>query len=366
VRDLATVSGMIDLSTHDGRFHARILGAVARKSSDDTSRRIKRKHQELALAGKPGGGGSRPYGYHDDRLTLMPTEAAVVRDLVARVLAGESLRSLARDLNARDVPTSMGRGQWSIQVLSRMLRSPRLAGQREYRGEIVAEGGWEAIITADQSARVRSVLDERANSRRRDGRRYLLAGGLLRCGLCDAVLVSRPTANGARRYVCAKGPGLPGCGRIAIMAEPIEAWLVAAVLFRLDSPDMAAVLEGRAREDATTAAIQAELDTDRAQLVELARAHGERLITLAEWLAARKPIEGRVEAAQRRLSRLTRSGAIDAYVGSSDTLRAAWGALPLSRQRAVVAAVLDRAVVSPATPGRARFEPDRIEPLWRL
>ena len=52
VRDLATVSGMVDLATHEGRFHARILGAVARKSSDDTSRRIRRKHQELALAGQ--------------------------------------------------------------------------------------------------------------------------------------------------------------------------------------------------------------------------------------------------------------------------------------------------------------------------
>ena len=31
---------------------ARITGAVARKESDDKSRRIRRKHQELALAGQ--------------------------------------------------------------------------------------------------------------------------------------------------------------------------------------------------------------------------------------------------------------------------------------------------------------------------
>jgi site-specific DNA recombinase len=365
VRDLATVSGMVDLATHEGRFHARILGAVARKSSDDTSRRIRRKHQELALAGKPGGGGSRAYGYGADRLTIVPSEAAVVRDLVARALAGESLRSLARGLNEGGIPTATGTA-WSITVIDRILRSPRIAGQREYRGEIVAVSAWEPIVSPEESARVRAILDERSSARRRDGRRYLLAGGLLRCGLCGAVLVSRPIANGARRYVCAKGPGLPGCGRIAIMAEPIEAFLVEAVLFRLDSPDMAAVLEGRAREDATTAAVQAELDADRAQLNELARLHGEREIGLAEWLAARKPIEGRVEVAQRRLSRLSRSGAIDPYIGSSDALRAAWGSLPLSRQRAVVAAVLDRAVVSPATPGRARFDPERIEPVWRV
>ena len=44
--NLATVEGDINLGSHDGRFHARILGAVARKSSDDATRRIKRKNAE--------------------------------------------------------------------------------------------------------------------------------------------------------------------------------------------------------------------------------------------------------------------------------------------------------------------------------
>ena len=37
---LATVSGDVDLSTHEGQLLARITGAVARKESDDKSRRI--------------------------------------------------------------------------------------------------------------------------------------------------------------------------------------------------------------------------------------------------------------------------------------------------------------------------------------
>jgi len=46
---LATVSGDLDLSTHEGQLLARITGAVARKESDDKSRRIRRKHEELAV-----------------------------------------------------------------------------------------------------------------------------------------------------------------------------------------------------------------------------------------------------------------------------------------------------------------------------
>ena len=50
VGDLATVTGDVDLSTGDGRFQARILGAVARKESDDKSRRIRRKLLEAHCA----------------------------------------------------------------------------------------------------------------------------------------------------------------------------------------------------------------------------------------------------------------------------------------------------------------------------
>jgi site-specific DNA recombinase len=42
--NVASVSGDIDLTTADGQFQARILGAVAKKESDDKSRRIRRKH----------------------------------------------------------------------------------------------------------------------------------------------------------------------------------------------------------------------------------------------------------------------------------------------------------------------------------
>src|SRR5688572_8968029 len=96
---LATVSGDVDLATHDGRFHARIMGAVAAKSSDDMSRRLRRKAQELARNGRPSGGGSRPFGFEPDRVTVRESEAQIIRELADRLLAGETLRALATDLN---------------------------------------------------------------------------------------------------------------------------------------------------------------------------------------------------------------------------------------------------------------------------
>ena len=361
--NLATVEGDINLGSHDGRFHARILGAVARKSSDDASRRIKRKNEERAAAGLPTGGGSRPFGFRPDRVTLDPVEAALVREAAHRALAGDSVRAIATDWNSRGILTSMGRA-WTVETLRRMLFSARLSAQREHHGEIVAPGQWEAILTPEETARLRTILDERTRTRSRPVRRYLLTG-LLRCGLCDAPLIARPQANGERRYVCAKGPGHSGCGRLATKAEPIEAFLAEAVLQQLDTPALAAALAGAQSADAATAADHDALRQDREQLDELARAYGDKLVTFPEWLAARAPIEARIDAARRKLSRQSHSAAIDDYVGRSSELRTIWPDLPLNRQRSIVSAVLERAVVGPAVPGRATFDPERIAPVWR-
>lgn len=362
---LASVTGDTDLSTHDGRFLARILGAVARKESDDKSRRITRKHLELAQAGAPTGGGSRPFGYRDDRRTVEPSEAEAVREAVRRVRAGDSLRGLAADWNARGLRTTTG-GAWTVQTLHRMLVSPRLSGQRAYKGEVIAPGQWEAILTPEETRRLQALLDPRERTTRRSARRYLLSGGRVRCGRCGAALVSRPKADGTRRYVCAAGVGQAGCGRLAVMAEPLEALIIEAVLYRLDTPELAAALDGAAAADAEAATAQRELAADEAQLTELATAYGEKAITFPEFLAARKPIEARIETAKRRISRLTRTDAIATHLGRGSALRAAWADLPLTRQRAIIAAVLDRAIVRPAAPGRTRFDPERVEPVWRV
>jgi site-specific DNA recombinase len=362
--EVAWMGGELAPRDSDGLLLLRILSAVASDSSAKTSKRIKRKNEERAAQGLPTGGGTRPFGYRPDRVTVDPVEAALVHEAVDRVLAGDSVRAVAGDWNARAIATAAGK-RWTVETMRRMLYSARLSGQREHLGEIVAPGKWEAIITPEETARLRLILDERTRTRSRPPRRYLLAN-LLRCGLCDAPLISRPQANGTRRYVCAKGPGHSGCGRLAINAEPIEAFMEAAILLQVDSPAVAAAVATAASADAATAAEHDALRQDREQLDELAKAYGERQVTFAEWLAARAPIAARIEAAQRKLSRMSRSAALDPYVGKSEALRTDWRTLTLTRQRSIVSSLLDRAVVRSAVPGRTTFDGDRIEPVWRF
>ena len=151
---------------------------------------------------------------------------------------------------------------------------------------------------------------------------------------------------------------------MTIIASPLEDLVVEAVLLRLDSPALAAALAGKA-EQAAADDVAGELADDEAQLDELANAYGEKAITLREYLAARKPIEARIETGRKRLSRATGTVALDGFVGHSTRLREAWAEMTIERRRAVLAALLDRLVINPAIRGRNSFDPDRVEPVWK-
>jgi hypothetical protein len=340
-----------------------MLGGLARYESDHKSERIRRKHEELAEHGKRSGGGSRAYGYEPDGVTIRESEAVIVRESARRFLAGESVRSISNDLNQRGTLTAKGKS-WAPQTLRRMLGSGRISGQREHKGKIVAAAEWPPIIDSAETAQIRARLADPDRRTNKSARRYLLTGGLLCCGHCGEALVARPRSGGLRRYVCAAGPGLPGCGKTYINADPLEAFVVDMVLYRLDSPELAAAASSRSG-DPQAERLHAEIDGARKQLEELAHAYGEQQITMVELIAARKPIEARLTAARRQLGKLSRSAALDGFLGNADALRESWDALDLSRQRAVVAALLDRLEVGPGRRGYNRFDESRLRLVWR-
>jgi len=366
--DIRTVrAGDVDLSTSNGRMVARLGGVIARSESDKAADRLRRKHLELATKGKVSGGGTRPYGYTKDRRHVVPEEAAIIRQAAKRTLAGESARSICTDLNERRIRTSVG-GEWTPNTLNRMLRSARISGRREHRGEITAKAEWPGIITPAVSDRLRARLSRAAGPgpSGRSPRRYLLTGGLLRCGRCGTVMYSRPRSGGLRRYVCASGPGFGGCGKMAVNADPVEGFVAEAVLYRLDTPQLAQALTEARQANAEHDQLAASIAEDTAMLEQLARDYADRAISHQEWSAARQPIQGRIDAAKRRLSRISRTHRIDDYAGNSQALRDAWADLDLPRRHAIIATVLDHLVVHPAVKGRNRFDPSRLSPVWRL
>jgi hypothetical protein len=183
--------------------------------------------------------------------------------------------------------------------------------------------------------------------------------------MCERPLVARPRADGVRRYVCARGPGHPGCGRIFVVATHIEPFISDAVLHRLSSPQLATALASHGDDPATTHAMR-DINDDQALLEELAASLGRKEIGLREWQSARAPITERLTHKRALLTGQTKSRAVDDLLASPGGIRAAYENLTLSQQHAVIAAVLNYATVGPAVRGRNRFDPSRVSPEWRV
>lgn len=354
-------AGELDLGTASGRMVARILGDVARHESEHKAERIRRKHLELAEAGKVVGGGSRPFGFEPDRRTLRESEAELIREAARRVLSGDSLRGICADWNRRGVVTSTG-GPWRQQVLRRLLMSGRIAGWREHRGVLVAPAEWPAIVERETVDRLRARLaDPSRRTARPDARRYLLSGGLLRCGLCARPLRARPRVDHVRRYVCPSGPMYGGCGGMAIVAEPLEDLVTERVLDVLDSP----VVEAQARRlaEGTTDALVETLGADQRALEQLALDYyRDRLISRDEYLAARGPLERRIESARRRLAESTGDRVLESV---RSIARTRWPEIGFDQRRAILAALIESITIDRGRRGLNRFDPGRVEIRWR-
>lgn len=56
----------VDVASGDGLLVLRVLGAVAANEPASKSRRVRRKLDEVAAAGRPHAGSRRPFGFEDD------------------------------------------------------------------------------------------------------------------------------------------------------------------------------------------------------------------------------------------------------------------------------------------------------------
>jgi hypothetical protein len=279
------------------------------------------------------------------------------------MIAGDSLRSICIGLNERPIPTVTGKS-WTPQTLRRMLMSPRISGQREHHGEIVAKAEWPAIITPRQTQQLQAKLGDPDRRTNRASRRYLLTR-LLRCSHCSGALVARPRDDGRRRYVCASGPGFSGCGKTTVIADPVERFIAQAVLHRLETPRLPEAMK-RTTADARGAEWQAEVDRRQAQLDELAELWADSEITRSEWLKARTPIEKRLSVAKKKLAALNRTTVLLPFIDDAQRLREQWQTMTLSRQHQIIAATLQYVEVRPGRRGYNRFDESRLRPVWRV
>jgi site-specific DNA recombinase len=362
---IAAVSGEIDVRNSDDLFRARILAAVNAKESDNISRRVRRKQRELAEHGRPHGG-PRRYGYRHDFSGIEPDEATRVQDLARRVLAGESLASLCRELNARGVPTAAA-GRWSPATLRRILIGPHLAGLRVY-GEQLYPAAWPAILSEDTHHALRALLmDPQRTTNPLHPTRHLWSG-LLICGHCGMRMYAyyrQAKTRAVKTLRCHRKLG--GCGRLARGAEPIETFLEAAVFEMVRRPAFTQFLTRRSAVPDERRALLEQVSAVEALQQENLVAYaapepGARRRTKAEFEMVAARLDGQLALLNRKLRALSAPEFPDALTDGD--LEQEWPALPFYARRRIVATLIARVTLLPVGRGCRQFDPSSVRIDW--
>ncbi len=359
---IASVIEGIDTRQATGRFVAELLTAQARMESANTSTRVTRAHEAMAKQGRPVLGGTRAFGFTLNRKEIKPEEAELIHEAAGRVLAGEGIRGICLDWQARGVTSPAGK-PWKATPLRRLLMGALLSGQREHNGTLTP-GTWPAILTPGETAHLRLILlDPSRRKNLGNARKYLLSGGLLRCGLCGNVMIARPRADHQRRYVCARMPGMPNCGRLARLAEPVEGVVKEYVIAALDGADLTQYLYRQAEGDED--AIIEDLRRDEEQLLQNARDQATGAISRTEFFAARDVLQDRLTRNRARLGNRHQFAVLASVASAGAAIGEQWEARPLEWRRAVITAIIDHVVLEPAIKGRNVFDPSLVRPVWR-
>lgn len=215
VRDVATVSGLVNPVEGDGLLEARMLTAVANQESRNSARRLRRKHKELAQNGSGLWGRTLPYGYRYEkaepdkpgRILVDPVAAKWVHHVFESFAGGASIASLKNELNARGVEGQRGKKQWMANHVSRMLDNASYAGLRDYQGELTP-GAWKPIVDDALWERVqtrRLATKARTPAEKREGKGKRLLSGIFYCS-CGSRMYRDTYASDDQKsaYKCAR------------------------------------------------------------------------------------------------------------------------------------------------------------------
>jgi site-specific DNA recombinase len=339
----------LDMSTPAGRLVADLLAATARSEIDVKGDRQRRALAQAAQQGKPPPG-RRPFGYNDDRITLRPSEARLVRLGYERILAGGSLRGVAREWNAAGAVTAHG-GPWRPDSVRDVLLRARNAGLREYRGEVVATGTWKRIVSEETWRAVVAVLTDPARRNTPDTRRKWLLSGLAFCGHCGATVNTGRTQHGRRTYKCS------ATRHLARDAEPIDDLVRRVVVERLSRDDAADLLVDDDRPDVDE--LRSTAQTLRARLDELAGMFAAGSVTGSQLATGTERLRAELAAVERSMAHASRADVLGDLVRAAEPGKV-WDGLDVDRQRAVIDVLMTVTLLPPGR-GARTFDPTTVE-----
>lgn len=381
----------------DGVDRIRSAVAFAEREVEGMKLRIRANGNQRSREGLYHGGGFRPWCFegpkrdkatgrvkNSGRIGIKHVEAEVeLANEAANRIAfnGETYTDVIEDWHTRTPPVYGVTGApWSPSTLQKSLTSPRMVGKQLVKitnpetGEVIeksVKAQWKPVLPKATWKQLVSMLD---TQRHKAGRiRYLLTP-VLECGRCHrrltgcarkynkgGQLVSTPTYR-CRSHANDKARG--ACGKLNVIAEPVERLVIARVFQRLmRTREFGSGLRQTDDLQAQIALQYAAVKRVSADLVTLENAQKDKAqrIPMAKFLEYRRPILDELDEVKAKLAALTQQLQVPHPAGEE------WADLPVwfetlseGQKAKLVLAHVKRVVVLP--PGRSGryFKPERV------
>lgn len=292
-------------------------------------------------------------------------------EIAERLAAGETAKGIAADLNARGVPLPVA-PRWHSGNLTKMSVRPTYAGLRVHRGQVLddVEGNWPPLISAADHYRLRSIHEAPSRDKlrhmagERRASKYLLTG-IARCGRegCPG----RMRVSGVGPAAAARNKRRPTyecrrCLRVSRRIEPVDAMVERLVVARLSQPDVIPALAGP--DDGQVADAAADVARLRSKLDELEASYAADELTLTEYRRLRDRVTPLLENAERRARPRSVPDAVVELAGPDAAAK--WASADLAAKRVVVDALLDVTILPrPAGSPTKVFDPATVRVVPR-
>lgn len=343
---VATSTGDIDLTNDTGRMVARILAAVARGETERKADRQVKAAVQRARSGKPQWS-TRPFGYERDG-SLRKDEAALVRQAYADVVQGASLASVTATFAASGLLTSKAgqnridpltskvigtfSGEWDTPTIRTLLLSERNMARSTYRGDVVADATWEAIVTPETFRAATYLLTNASRNSGGGGVRQNLLTGVATCAVCGSgVKVGwkggrKGDAGAYAVYVCR------GKGCMSMPVEWADDYVTTRALGRIET------VMPRADAGVDVGALRTEEAVLHARLAEWAEDRSSGVVSRSEHLAGTATIKAALEALETALAAAGRATAFaDVDI---EAIQSEFTGYTMDKQRAILQTVI--------------------------
>ncbi|WP_164874442.1 recombinase family protein [Rathayibacter festucae] len=371
-------AGPLRLDSPSGRMGARIHGAVASYEVEIGIERQKAAKLQAAENGE-WSGGQRPFGWLAGAMQVDEREAAVVREIIDRFIAGTSWRTIALDLNARGIRTQHDKGWNALKVRNIAIR-PRNVGLRDHNGTAQYEAKWEALVDQDTWQRLQTaiVMSRNHHTQRGPFRKHLLKG-FAYCGRCGNQMnsFSKQQRDGSYKatYRCRAmddEKGHIGCGAVSRLGAPVEDLVKDAVFFRLESDNLGRLVSASSTETPKLRQLLADRHAQEVRLSEIVSLYGSGDLTFEEYKAAKSSAASRLDELSRRINAATASSAY-ANIPIGSSLSDAWDGADLLWRRELLDLIVDRVWIDPVPRGESltrykswTFNPVHVRIDWKV